>query len=291
MRDVPFLLQASIHHFRSHAFEAAQPRRLPIGSFVKSLRNEPTPIPAITKWFCIGPQTHVYSLNRAYFAQYADFNVPLEVYQKPPKLSEEERQESPKDRFVRVDVPFTSFMDTLETYDSSYSLYIAQCSLNTLPKGLREDLPTPKLVEQAGRGDVYDSSIWIGKAPTYTPLHKDSNPNLFVQMAGEKVIRLFEPSVGLEIFREAQRRINTKSSESFRGEEMMQGRELAVLESLVWGGIESEIEDLVLKTVLSSGDGLFIPQGWWHSVKSINNGINGSVSMCADNFGNPNNTI
>jgi hypothetical protein len=34
----------------------------------------------------------------------------------------------------------------------------------------------------------------IGHPPTYTPLHRDPNPNIFVQLAGEKVVRLLAPT-------------------------------------------------------------------------------------------------
>lgn len=59
---------------------------------------------------------------------------------------------------------------------------------------------------------------------------------------------------------------------------MMQGEERRVLEEEVWddragvgksGGWQAELE---------GGDGLFIPKGWWHSVKGVGDGMTGSVS-------------
>merc|ERR1711939_1149989 len=102
------------------------------------------------------------------------------------------------------------------------NVYLAQASLSDLPKGLREDVPTPELVLNAGKGDVYNSSIWLGLAPTYTPLHRDPNPNLFVQLAGRKTVRLYQPKVGHGIFAQVQERIG--------------GAEKKALEEEVWGG-------------------------------------------------------
>ncbi len=135
----------------------------------------------------------------------------------------------------------------------------------------------PELVLKAGKGDVYDSSIWIGQAPTYTPLHRDPNPNLFVQLAGTKVVRLFRPDAGRAIFAKVQELIGGNASATMRGDEMMQGAEKKALESEVWDddfdsgriGFEAEVR---------SGDGLFIPKGWWHSIKGTGNGMTGSVS-------------
>ena len=142
---------------------------------------------------------------------------------------------------------------------------------------MQNDVPTPSLVLSAGKGDIYDSSIWLGHAPTYTPLHRDPNPNLFVQLAGTKIVRLFKPSVGNDIFAKVQEKIGGEASAALRGEEMMKGLEKRVLEREVWGetdegaagGFEAQLE---------SGDGLFIPKGWWHSIKGVGKGMTGSVS-------------
>lgn len=160
---------------------------------------------------------------------------------------------------------------------SSAQAYIAQAPLSDLPRALHEDVPTPELVLRTGKGDVYDSSIWLGKSPTYTPLHRDPNPNLFVQLAGKKVIRLYEPRIGNMVFSKVQEMIGGSASATMRGEEMMQGQEKEMLEHEVWGDGQDKVGG-VWQASLSAGDALFIPKGWWHSVKGIGNGMNGSVN-------------
>lgn len=51
----------------------------------------------------------------------------------------------------------------------------------------------------------------------------------------------------------------------------MGGREREVLDEAVWGGETLYECDVVV------GDGLFIPKGWWHSIKSVGKGMHGSV--------------
>lgn len=158
-----------------------------------------------------------------------------------------------------------------------------------LPQVLRDDFPTPDLVAQAGKGDVYDVNMWIGLPPTYTPLHRDPNPNLFVQLTGKKVVRLLPPDDGLALFASVRRQIGKSSDRGaavFRGEDMMQGQERTLLEQAVWGDPDLETAGAAhgsegYEAHLDSGDGLFIPKGWWHSIKGIGEGVTASVSFHA----------
>ena len=164
-------------------------------------------------------------------------------------------------------------------------LYLAQAPLAALPAALHNDLPIPQYVARAGKGDIYDSNLWIGVPPTYTPLHKDPNPNLFVQLAGCKRVRLLEPNAGDRILKRVNLRLRQESSngymegsKSFRGEEMMKGEERRLLEDTVWNEEEAFSGCEGLEAELEAGDGLFIPQGWWHSIKGVGHGVTASVN-------------
>lgn len=158
------------------------------------------------------------------------------------------------------------------------NLYIAQAPINDLPEELYNDLPATDIVKKCGKGDVYGSSIWLGLEPTYTPLHRDPNPNLFVQLCSTKVVRLLPPSSGDRIFHQVQQRLGRSSGNSrIRGMEMMQGLEREAFYKAVWepekdesgSDLENNRLDLPMQeAVLAPGDALYIPKGWWHSVKS-----------------------
>jgi hypothetical protein len=219
----------------------------------------------------------VVQLNTEYLGQFGDTMVPLE-----------RKEESPRGgvvNFERFEGPLSLLFQHMEIpgWKPAEQLYLAQHSLADLPKELQDDLPTPDVIKALGKGDIYNSSLWMGKAPTCTPLHRDPNPNLFVQLSGKKKIRLLNPQVGQELYEQVMHSLGKSGgSASMRGEEMMQGRELEALENAVWndewahpGGT------LGFEVTVKKGGGLYIPLGWWHAVRGVGRGPNVSVSHSA----------
>lgn len=208
-------------------------------------------VPAEQKWFKRQDFPNENTLRAAdqqtsleYLTPFADTILPYELYSPPTKPhnggSEKHDTEAatqnvasalneimkaaPDSLFHRFNAPLALFLQasTLPPL-SRPKLYIAQAQIADLPPQLQADLPTPHLVTDAGKGDIYDANIWMGIPPTYTPLHKDPNPNLFVQLASKKRVRLFPSRVGMEIFRKVQMEIGQNASSAFRGNEMMEG--------------------------------------------------------------------
>ncbi|KAI3317706.1 hypothetical protein HD806DRAFT_359697 [Xylariaceae sp. AK1471] len=185
-----------------------------------------------------------------------------------------ESAKSEKSRFLQFDAPLSLIIRASQfnrSRDSSLSrvkqLYIAQSDIRSLPAPLGEDLPVPEIVSQVGRGDIYSSSIWLGLQPTYTPLHRDPNPNLFCQLVGSKAVRLLRPKDGLSVFQDVRRKLGSAGNSRFRGPEMMDGPERDGLHSAIW--VDPAASKGIWEAVLNPGDALFIPQGWWHSVISV----------------------
>ncbi|KAI9839855.1 MAG: hypothetical protein M1819_000045 [Sarea resinae] len=257
-QPVEELADSSLESFRQRAFSPALPVVLARGHFSQ--------FPALKRWFL--PQGNAYCLNDDYLNAHGTTMVPLELT----------RPGSSEDTFARLDAPLSLFLDWTrqagpETVDR---LYLAQAQVTSLPKQLRDDLPVPSLVASAGKGDIYDTNLWIGLAPTYTSLHRDPNPNLFVQLAGKKTVRLYTPEDGARIFQRIQAKLGRGGSAAFRGEEMMHGEEKVFLEKEVWG--DGAGEEVGQEAQLERGDSLFIPKGWWHSIKGVGNGVIGSVN-------------
>ena len=256
------LADSSVEVFRKEAFNLSVPAILPRGLFLG--------LPAVQKWFSASEVDSRVCLNHEYLAGLGDFSVPLEY------------TEVVGTTFQRSEAPFKIFLDWAQhaTTNTPSRLYLAQASFNDLPESLVNSLPVPDVVKKAGRGDVYDANLWMGVPPTYTPLHRDPNPNLFVQLAGKKVVRLLSPENGREVFATVQTALGRSASATFRGDEMMHGEEKAMLEAQIWNDEPADggMETSGYEACLERGDGIFIPKGWWHSIKGVGNGINGSVS-------------
>jgi hypothetical protein len=223
----------------------------------------------------------IVELKSEYLDQFGDTMVPLERTEQTAQVDVV--------KFERFDGPLSLLFEHMETAKprSAEQLYLAQCSLSDLPKELQDDLPTPDVIKVLGKGDIYGSSLWMGKAPTCTPLHRDPNPNLFVQLSGKKTIRLMRPELGQQLYEQVMHRLGkTGGSASMRGEEMMQGKELEALESAVWNDKwDHPGGTLGYEVIVKKGGGLYIPLGWWHAVRGVGKGPNVSVShpaLCPD---------
>jgi Cupin-like domain len=273
LRTVHNLPSWDLTIFRDRAFIPKLPVLLP-----QDASKEP---PASSSWFQSQDGDHsLRNLNYTHLTQFGDAIVPLELTR---------NHEAGNATFERFNAPLSLFLDwmrkqqNLKSDSSSSRLYLAQCQISALPKELQDDLPTPEIVLKAGKGDVYGANIWIGVPPTYTPLHRDPNPNFFLQLAGTKVVRLFPPNAGREIFAAVQEKLGASGNAMFRGEEMMQGQERDLLEKEVWadGGEKLFPEAAVqgYEATVGQGNALFIPLGWWHSIRGIGErGVTASVN-------------
>ncbi|KAJ4986897.1 Lysine-specific demethylase 8 [Stagonosporopsis vannaccii] len=237
-------------------------------------------LPAIAKWFTPGIDAVTSDLKVSDLEQHGAAIVPLELTRSTP--------DEPS-TFERFEAPLSLLLTHMTGPSASdLRIYLAQHSLADLPPSLQADVPTPKILTRLGRGDIYASSLWMGRPPTRTPLHRDPNPNLFVQIAGQKVVRLMRPDIGRGVYERARLQAGGGGRANIRGEEMMVGAEMQALEEAVWDEQDESIEGV--EAQLSAGDGLYIPLGWWHAVRGIGAGANASVSrlmsekICADSM-------
>lgn len=261
--------------FRREAFVPQEPRLISVSTDPSVNTAAHCSIPAGRKWFIVKPEGGQI-LNIPYLERHKDVLLPYELVSHRAERSNVLTDSAIEDEtFQRFHAPLDLFL-TASRSSPPPRLYIAQAQLLDLPEALRDDLPTPSVILKAGKGDIYDANIWMGIPPTYTPLHKDPNPNLFLQLASNKLVRLFKPDTGAAIFRDVQEKIRSHASAAFRGDEMMQGPERIALEDAVWNcskGTEG------FEVVVRPGDALFIPKGWWHSIKSVGADVTASVRI------------
>lgn len=302
-RALPRLADSSVGTFQQHAFVPERPHLFPRGAFAY--------LPAIQEWFerprDAQREDAPWRLRTEALMPYGETLVLTEY------LFSSSAAAGAGPSFSRGEAPLSLFLTWLAEQKSTLpsssfatapnpQLTIAQASLSHLPPPMQFQVPTPEIVLKAGNGDIYDSSLWLGLAPTITPLHRDPNPNVLVHLAGRKRIRLFGPEVGA--------RLRSAFDVGREGSaDMMVGKGRDALERAVWGDDGSEYrgdrvrrdEELrqLLKpehdehaelpqqgcdAQLQSGDAVFIPKGWWHAVRGVGCGVTASVSILVSCF-------
>ena len=135
--------------------------------------------------------------------------------------------------------------------------YLAQHPLfEQLPR-LRHDFAVPPL---CAAGRLQHTNAWLGPAGTVTPLHFDSYDNVLTQVFGYKRVRLYEASQTHLLY----------PKEGGGGGIDAQGNVSAV--DVEAPDLEAHPEfarAVGTEAILGPGDGLFIPAGCWHHVRSL----------------------
>ncbi|KAK6332837.1 hypothetical protein TWF696_002859 [Orbilia brochopaga] len=224
--------------------------------------------------------------------------------------------------FNQEAVKWDDFLSLLVAPTSSATqVYLAQCPP---PKALADDLPPPFAPlgftirppqrstsdnnntdkdnnttdeDTAPPIDIYSSSLWLSRAEyrTNTPLHRDPNDNLFIQLAGTKLIRLLPPDVGDALFA-ALTASGYVSSADGRGrirDNLFDSREIEALDAVTWSNDTHDalmvlsdpkwpsalsadgvfglhgVQSQLCEAVVERGEGVYIPRGWWHAVRSV----------------------
>ncbi|PIC26796.1 hypothetical protein B9Z55_019264 [Caenorhabditis nigoni] len=145
-------------------------------------------------------------------------------------------------------------------------LYLAQHRLFDQVPHLKRDVIIPDVCfAESTSAENVDMNMWIGPADTVSPLHTDPRKNMFVQVHGTKLFRMVDPK-------------DTEFVYPFDG----------ILSNTSQVDVEnpdlSEFPDFtkvrVYDAVVNAGDALFIPEKWWHFVRSTTPSI--SISFWFD---------
>jgi hypothetical protein len=172
-----------------------------------------------------------------------------------------------KDRHKRSST-FAEFMSLIsggrdnDYYITAYNSAVNQDALS----GLSDDLGTldEYLRHEPGRAEAM---FWIGPKNTFTPLHHDLTNNLLVQFVGRKRVILVSPGETPHLYNDVHvfSRVGDLTAADSAKYPLLNGVGFHEI-------------------ILSPGDALFIPIGWWHQVTSLDF----SVSATYTNFRWPN---
>jgi len=108
-------------------------------------------------------------------------------------------------------------------------------------------------------------NAWFGPKGTLSPCHYDQKHNLFIQVVGSKLIRLYPPSVSSALYPRSDILKNTSQVD-------VENPDLDKFP------LFADVDDLYRQeVVLNPGQVLYIPPKHWHFVKSLD--VSFSVSF------------
>jgi len=207
---------------------------------------------------------------------------------------------------MRPEIPFGAYVDYLEQFaiskqqqqqqreeETGELVYLAQNDLNSFPI-IGDDIPIPTLCSDptlnVGEGKLYNTMLWMGPSGTVSPLHYDPLDNLMIQVVGQKRIILYPRTVEdvLKFPKSMQSMMSEDDDNAEEGEKQQQPPQLnwhyAGANKNQYNTSAVDIENIdyekyplfvhaptPYECIISPGDVLYIPQKWWHHVRSLDN--------------------
>jgi len=140
--------------------------------------------------------------------------------------------------------------------DNNVKYYLLQQSIPEIFPELVEDFGEPTWIEN--KKTDYMSNIWFGESGNVSPLHFDAVHNFFVQIFGKKKVYLFSFEDTKFLYRHTP-----KTSTVYN---ISQISDLHNVDPIKFPDFR---QAMPLTAILSPGDVLFIPAGWWHHVETL----------------------
>lgn len=163
--------------------------------------------------------------------------------------------DDPREGVVFRKVVLRDFVASLR--DGSPASDYVMAPLGNFPASLHDDFRMPEYCTGAASLQV---KVWLGQAGTVTPLHRDVPHNLNVHLTGRKRWLLFPPG--------ASRRLYPRGLLSGMPNFARVDPEQPDLERHPrFAGAQA------FGTTVAGGDTLFIPHGWWHHTRSLDDAV------------------
>ncbi len=148
---------------------------------------------------------------------------------------------------------FADFIDLVETGDGVNGHYMTANNAATNADalaGLFDDIRWPDFLQPDGH-PLGNGWLWYGPRGSFTPLHHDLTNNLMAQFRGRKLVKLVAPFESAHLYNHEHRysRVDLDAVDLARFPEMA--------------------DVTIFEVVIGPGEMLFVPAGWWHTVRAL----------------------
>ncbi|KCV69998.1 hypothetical protein H696_03463 [Fonticula alba] len=120
-----------------------------------------------------------------------------------------------------------------------------------------------------------ETNVWIGPPGTYSPPHTDPRDNIYTQVHGFKVFRIWPPTEGPHMAAPTSGALHNTSAVPLLelGRRQAAGPPDPGSPPDPLGPIAAEHQQArYVDVLLAPGRSLFIPRGWWHAARSLTSG-------------------
>ncbi|KAF2068816.1 hypothetical protein CYY_009862 [Polysphondylium violaceum] len=216
-----------------------------------------------------------------FLSKYSDRLVPIELgHNRLDSLANKSEQQQEVEDWEEKIMTFSKFINeymvpcSLEKDSSKIKSksvgYLAQHNLIEQLPCLLDDFKNPSflstLESNSETNFTISPHVWFGTGNTITPLHFDSYDNFLAQIVGYKYIRLYHPNQKPNLY------ISTTNSNNEKSKKTAQNNiSLVDIENpdFIKYPLLLEANKSYMDAILEPGDMLFLPNLYWHYVRSL----------------------
>jgi len=189
-------------------------------------------------------------------------------------------------------VPLRDFLSMLEWGDRRYAVREDTALLRRLPQLIEELERFSPFSSHASTSDGRYKALWIGPPGYVTGLHTDPGDTMLFQLHGRKHVLLFAPDQTQFLY-EKDREERQQKFDGAPLQSRLDSSEFGVLRDQVrWCDVQPFDPDVdrfplfrqahCIEAYICPGDALYIPDQWWHAVRSLDPTISVSIEPSFD---------
>jgi hypothetical protein len=195
--------------------------------------------------------------------------------------------------FVHRTMTLGDFVDSLQTSpDSRFVLREDNNLFTEFPEMLSDLAYFSPFCSNKSASTLKYRSLWLGPTNYSTGLHSDPGDTLLFQIFGHKQVLLYDPEQAKCLYQESEESVLDRASKLTPKSGIDQSYLRVLAEQVEWCEVNPFDANLVkfplfenataIETFLGPGDSLYIPDRWWHAVRSLDSTISVSIEPTFD---------
>ena len=195
--------------------------------------------------------------------------------------------------FVHRTMALGDYVDTFQTSrDSRFVLREDNKLLEEFPEMLSELAYFSPFCSNKSASTLKYKSLWLGPPNYSTGLHSDPGDTLLFQISGHKRVLLYDREQTKYLYQESEENVLDRASKLTPKSGIDPSYLKVLLQQVGWCKVNPFNADPVrfplfenataIEAFLGPGDALYIPDRWWHAVRSLDSTISVSIEPTFD---------